>query len=75
MQRLKVTEHHSRLTNSEVVRVDILHPDGVIYSVVVQRLGSQNCVVIDMTCSADPPGVSQRLEKITGIYEPGREVF
>jgi len=69
MQRLKVTEHHSTLNDSEVVRVDILHPDGVIYSVVVHRLASQHCVVVDLTCSADPPGIYQRLEKITGIYE------
>ena len=72
MQRLKVTEHHSTLNDSEVVRVDILHPDGVIYSVVVQRLGSQNCVVIDLINSADPPGIANRLEMITGMYEHGR---
>ena len=70
MNRLKVTEHHSTLNDSEVVRVDILHPDGVIYSVVVHRLGSRHCVVIDLINSGDPPGIFQRLEKITGMYEP-----
>lgn len=45
--RLSVTEHHSTSNPSEVVRVDIDTSQGK-YAVVVQYLGSQNCVTVDV---------------------------
>ena len=45
-QRLTVSEHHSTTSPSEVVRVDIDADE--TYTIVVQHLGSQKCIVIDM---------------------------
>ena len=48
MHRLKVHEHHSKFNDSEIVRVDMKLSDTRTVSVVIQHLGSQNSIILEV---------------------------